>query len=553
LENQYNKAFIDTLLQSYDKNVIASRTDLKGIITYASEAYQKISGYTLEELIGKPHSIARHKDMPKSVYKKMWETIKQQKTWEGEVKNITKDGQAYWVWAKIEPYYDEEGNHIGYSAIREDITAQQKLQELNNTLDNIVQEKTKELRDQLYIDPLTKLGSYQAFSKDIESYDTMFNILLLVNIDKFHNINSLYSFTTGNAILQEFAKILEEFNATREYKLYRTHADEFVLFQNNIFDDVSEYYEDIIELKKRLTEHKFYIQSIDNHINLDVTIGISLGQEDPFNAVDIALRYAKKHKLVFKAYDNTLNIKHKLQNTIEWKHKIKQAINENKIVPVYQPIVDINENILKYEVLTRIEDDDKTLIPPYKFLDEARSTKQYNDIMKIILDKTFKIMQNTTEMFSINISYEDIFNNLLINYIEEKLKKDPSISNRLVIEILETDAIEDSYIMDTFITKFKDYGVRIAIDDFGTGHSNLGHILKLDPDYLKIDGTFIKNIHEDKSSFALVKSVVAFCKELEITTIAEFVHSKEIFDILKEIGIDEYQGFYFSPPKTDIK
>lgn len=545
------KNFIDTLLESYDKYVIASRTDLKGKITYASKAYQKISGYSLKELLGKPHSIARHKDMPKSAYKDMWDTIQKEQVWQGEVKNITKDGKAYWVKATIEPYY-EDGKHIGYSAIREDITAKKELEELNNTLDLKVQEKTQELQDQLYIDSLTELGSYQAFSRDIESCDSLFNVLILVNIDKFHNINSLYSFHTGNTVLKEFARLLKEFNKNEKYKLYRTHADEFVLFLNTVFNDVDEYYQDIIDLKKLLTEHKFYIESIDNNINLDVTIGISLGQDDPINAGDIALRYAKKHKLLFKAYDNTLNIKNKLENTIEWKHKIKNAINSNKIIPVYQPIVDIDENILKYEVLTRIEDDDKTLIPPYLFLDEARSTKQYNDIMKIILDKTFQIMSHTKEMFSINISYEDIFNNMLIDYIERKIKSEPLLAQRLVIEILETDAIEDSVIMDTFINKFKNYGVRIAIDDFGTGHSNLAHILKIEPDYLKIDGTFIKDIDIDKASFALVKSTVAFCKELGITVIAEFVHSKEVFDVLKELDIDEYQGFYFSPPKTTL-
>lgn len=549
LETQAQKDFIETLLESYDKNVIASRTDLKGKITYASKAYQKISGYSLEELLGKPHNIARHKDMPKSIYKQMWETIQKEQSWQGEIKNITKGGKAYWVKATIEPYY-EDGKHIGYSAIREDITAKKELEELNNTLDQKVQEKTQELQDQLYIDPLTKLGSYQAFSRDIEFAETLFNILILVNIDKFHNINSLYSFNTGNSVLIEFSKVLRVFNKKQKYHLYRTHADEFVLFQNCVFSDVEEYYNDIIELKKLLNEHKFYIESIDNYINLDVTIGISFGQDDPFNAGDLALRYAKKHKLLFKAYDNTLNIKNKLENTIEWKHKIKDAINTNKIVPVYQPIVNKDENILKYEVLTRIEDNDKTLIPPYLFLEEARSTKQYNDIMKIILDKTFSIMTHTKEMFSINISYEDIFNNTLIDYIERKIKKESFLASRLVIEILETDAIEDSVLMDTFIQKFKQYGVKIAIDDFGTGHSNLSHILKIEPDYLKIDGTFIKNIDEDKASFALVKSTVAFCKELDIKVIAEFVHSEEIFNILKKLEVDEYQGFYFSPPKT---
>jgi two-component system chemotaxis sensor kinase CheA len=125
---------LDALVDSFDTYVIASRTDLKGIITYASEAYQTISGYKKEELIGKPHNIVRHPDMPKEAFKDMWATIKDEKLWQGEVKNKKKDGSSYWVKAFIAPYYDGDGKHIGYSAIREDITAKKEVEFLNYKL-----------------------------------------------------------------------------------------------------------------------------------------------------------------------------------------------------------------------------------------------------------------------------------------------------------------------------------------------------------------------------------------------------------------------------------
>jgi len=124
----------ESLIQSYSKNVIASKTDTKGIITYTSEAFEKISGYTKKELLGKPHSIVRHPDMSKEDFKDMWSTIQKGHTWQGEVKNKKKNGEYYYVKATISPIFNEENEIKGYSAIREDITQQKKIEELNKQL-----------------------------------------------------------------------------------------------------------------------------------------------------------------------------------------------------------------------------------------------------------------------------------------------------------------------------------------------------------------------------------------------------------------------------------
>ena len=121
------------LLELFDKNVIASNTDLKGIITYASEAFCNISGYSKDELIGKSHSILRHPDMPKDLYKDLWQTILEKKEWKGEVKNLKKDGGYYWVRVTITPTY-EDNKHTGFAAVRQDITAQKDVEKLSQDL-----------------------------------------------------------------------------------------------------------------------------------------------------------------------------------------------------------------------------------------------------------------------------------------------------------------------------------------------------------------------------------------------------------------------------------
>ena len=133
-----------------------------------------------------------------------------------------------------------------------------------------------------------------------------------------------------------------------------------------------------------------------------------------------------------------------------------------------------------------------------------------------------------------------------LDNVLEKLKFEDR--NRLVFEILESESLSDYDFLEEFVLKYKKLGVKIAIDDFGSGYSNFIRIIRLKPDYLKIDGSLIKNIDKDNNSYEIVKSIIAFSKTLNIRTIAEYVHSEEIFNLLLELDVDEFQGYYFGKP-----
>ena len=421
-----------------------------------------------------------------------------------------------------------------------------ELSALNENLEQKVKERTKELENQLYFDKLTACFSHSALIRDIT--EEKFSSIFLINIDSFQNINNIYGFQTGNKILQQFASILKELG--NSYKIYRTYADEFVLLKNSIDFKLNNFEKDLINLRKKILNFNFKLKN-NGHIQLEATIGVSLCNENPLSTADMALRYAKKHKLGFMVYNNDIDITTKMKEVLSWAIKIKDAIKRDKVFPVFQPILNKKKEIVKYEVLMRISeliDGKETMVSPYLFLDAAIKTKQYNTLSNIIIEKSFKTMNENGKDFSINISYEDIFNDTLIKIIKTNLDIYPNIGKKLIIEILETEFIEDLGVMNTFIEDFKHYGVRIAIDDFGTGHSNFSNILDLNPDYIKIDGSFIKNIDTDKKSYSLVKGIIESAKELNIKTIAEFVHSKEVFDVTFNLGIDEFQGYYFSEP-----
>ena len=159
----------------------------------------------------------------------------------------------------------------------------------------------------------------------------------------------------------------------------------------------------------------------------------------------------------------------------------------------------------------------------------------------------------TQKNITINLSFKDILNYEFIDYLNnalEKLKFEDR--NRLVFEILESENLSDYDFLEEFVLKYKKLGIKIAIDDFGSGYSNFIRIIRLKPDYLKIDGSLIKNIDKDNNSYEIVKSIIAFSKTLNIKTIAEYVHSEEIFNLLLELGVDEFQGYYFGKPDEDF-
>ncbi len=134
---ELNQEF-DAVINNFDQYVIASRTDLEGYITYASRAYQILTGYTEKELLKNPHSIMRHPNMPTSLYKNIWNTIKNKKLWKGEIQNLNKNGTSFWIKSKIAPYYNSNGKHVGYSSIKIDITDQKKTQQLSDRVNDLL-------------------------------------------------------------------------------------------------------------------------------------------------------------------------------------------------------------------------------------------------------------------------------------------------------------------------------------------------------------------------------------------------------------------------------
>lgn len=403
------------------------------------------------------------------------------------------------------------------------------------------------IEHQFYFDSLTELENRRKLTEKLEENKNVF--LMIINIDGFQEINDLYGDHVGDTILKDFALYLQEIIPVKE-GIYRLHSDEFAHLCNRGMD-LNEFKIFVTYISEKIGQKSFKIDN-NSEVSLGVTIGVSYGREQLLMNADIALKLAKKSKKNFLFYDDTMAMAKEYEKNFEWTKRLKKAIEEDKVIPVFQPIVDTKtEKIVKYEALMRMIDDKGDLIAPIHFLELAKKNKLYHQLTKIIIEKTFKRFENLPYLVSINISVEDILNKEIHHFILSKLEAS-SIGAKIVFEIIESEGIENFDQVLKFIESVKKYGVKISIDDFGTGYSNFEYLMKLKVDYIKIDGSMIKNIDNDQNSQMITKSIVNFAKSMNIKTVAEFVHSKNVFEKVKELEVDFSQGYYFGEPSATI-
>jgi len=538
-----NISFLHSYKKAIDASSIVSKTDKYGIITYANDTFCKISGYTREELIGKPHNILRHPDMPKVAFKGMWETIKSGKSWKGIVKNLKKDGDYYIVDAMIMPIFDSTGEIFEYIAIRHDVT------ELEKGKITIQEEMQKQK-----IDPLTKLSNRIQLIEDLTQIKKP--ILLYFNIDNFTSLNDFYGASKGNNVLSKIAYLLQEKTKQYNCKLYRLQSDEFLLL----------YEEGAINIDKETLFQSliFYVEEHTSKHNTKQDISVTLSgsittyeasteYENLLSYATLARKVAQTEHKKYLIYSHNIVKNVDYENNMVWIQKIKEALKDDRIVAFFQPIINNKTGkIEKYESLVRLVEKGGKVISPYFFLDIAKNAKLYTQITKVMFDKSFEMFKNEKDIeFSINITVEDIENEDISKYIFKKMESFPYPQN-IILEITESEAVKDYAEVNSFITKAKQLGARVAIDDFGSGYSNFDHIIKMDADFLKIDGSLIKNIADDKESRIITEAIIAFSKKLGAKTIVEFVHNEIVYDIVKEIGADYSQGFYLGEPSAKL-
>jgi diguanylate cyclase (GGDEF)-like protein len=423
------------------------------------------------------------------------------------------------------------------------------LREFYLNLQEIIDEKVMKMKKGIFIDSLTTLRNRKALEDDIKVSPP--SMIMILDIDNFSNINNFFGTDIGNLVLKELSAYLFKLASTNSLRLYRVGSDEFgfVVECNNKTED---------EIKIRMETILTKTSNIpignlpkDLEITIDFTVGVSIGDSASIESADIALHKAKDKKLPFYLYDNdNSSVQEEQKKNLSLLSNIKNGLANDRFTIFFQPIMDKNLKVKKYETLVRLYDGNSYLTP-YHFLSYAKKTKYYFDITKVVISKALEKFEGTDTKFSINLSADDITNMEMNLFIEKKIKEFHKPEN-ITFEILESEQIEKIDAILEFIDRVRKYGVKIAIDDFGSGYSNFSYLLTIRPDYLKIDGSLIKGIASDENSYNITKLIVEFAKKSGFSIVAEFVDSEEVLQKGIELDIDLFQGFHLGKPSIDL-
>ena len=521
---QYNKA-------TKSSNII-SNSDLKGNITYVNDTFCEVSQYKREEIIGKPHNILRAEE-DGEIFKSMWETIKSGNIWRGNLKNKKKDGTFYYINTTISPIFDEDGNIFEYVAIRHEIT------------DLVL--KTEKLNRILREDYLTEIGSRYKLIEDISNKENL--SISILDIKNFSDVNDFFGYKIGDYILKLVAKRIEELVIKKpKYGIYRLTSDVFAILASN--ESKIDFIKNIKEISKIISSKAVRAKGREIFVSLNYSFSFE-PKNSLLETANVMRKYTKSNPNQI-IYDRSLEIEKDYEKNIFWTLKIKKALENNDIIPYYQAIYNLQTNkIEKYEALMRLNDSGK-IVSPFFFLDIAKKSGQYLQLTKRMIDSSFEYFKDKDFEFSINFAFQDIANEEISNYVIEKIKE-LNIGNRVVFEIVESEEIDDFNLINGFFSTIRKLGCKITIDDFGSGYSNFEYLIKLDADYIKIDGSLIKDVLVSKGNENIITMIINFAKDQGFKTIAEFVSSKEILEKVKYLGVDYVQGYYIHEPSDKIE
>jgi EAL domain-containing protein (putative c-di-GMP-specific phosphodiesterase class I) len=377
-------------------------------------------------------------------------------------------------------------------------------------------------------------------------------MLALIKIEEFKYLNSSLTSKISKKLQKRFAKKLFSLLSSRcpFPKIYLLERGEFALAKPLLASHVPQSVQkEIQDFQKRVNAAKIKIGLVD--YTLSIVISFSYGKDTLENA-KVGLKNLLNNKRSFIVANKLLE-KEKACAIKKLKtfKMLRTAINNYNIVSFFQPIVkNKTKKIEKYESLVRLIDEENNILSPYFFLETAKEGKYYNEITSIVLRNSFRALFDTNAEISINLSSLDIVEKRTREEFFLLLERYRTEVHRITVELLEDESVDDIECVKEFLSYIKAKGVKIAIDDFGKGFSNFSRILDYEPDFIKIDGTLVRDIADNTLSRNMVETIVFFCKKQGIQTIAEYVENEKIYDILCEIGVDFSQGYYFGKADT---
>lgn len=536
-------------------------TDRRGNIEYVNPVFEQVIGYTKDEVIGHNPRLLSSGEVDPREYQSLWRTITDGRTWQGVLKNRRKDKTPYWCNSIISPIRDENGEITHFLAVQEDITAKKQ-----------TEEKVRYLLSYDETTGLVNRARFMALLNEWIGYaeGKQQAVLLILDMDNFRVVNDMYGHGAGDEMLRRVATMLQgiipnpqlfarENELCRGALVGRMGGDEFAVFLPFPYSR-----QGLELLIQRMRLELGHMRFIDQAHPLSASIGAAFYPQDGtttremFVHADAALVSAREsggdrchlYSIASHQYEQT-------QSRLKEKERIQKALSNNRFEPWFQPILDLKDNrVHHYEALARMYDDDGSLVMPFGFIETAEKFGLINAIDMAITRKAMarqaRSRRETPMSFGMNLSGKNLGDAEFLSILRNAIQETGADPGSLIFEITETAAVQDLNKAIRFLGDLQQLGCRFALDDFGVGFNSFLYLRELAVDYIKIDGSFIRRLHENTNDRLFVKAIVEVARGLGIKTIAEFVENNEILEILRELGVDYAQGYAIGKPAPDL-
>lgn len=523
-------------------------TDPHCRIQMVNSAFCQLTGYEEEEVLGQLSNVLNSGLHDKAFYDNMWQAITTTGSWQGEIWNRRKDGTTYPELLSISRVLDDFERTTHYVGVFADIS---RLKESEKKLSYLAHhDMLTGLPNRLMLQARLEgaLGSAKRQGSQLA--------LLLLDLDRFKDINDSFGHAAGDELLKQVSQILNDRLRSAD-TVCRMGGDEFAILLEHIShsEDAGRVADDIIE-----SLSKTWCLSNGCDVSIGASIGISVFPTQSDNAeallqhADAALYRAKaegRGRFQYFTEELTRDARHRL----ELESRLVYGLANNELTVYYQPQIDINTGqVMGAEALVRWIDPERGLIAPDQFIPLAEQTGLINGIGSFVLKESCEQLKTWIDQgyqaisMAVNLSPVQLRHSDIIEEIENTLADTGLPPEMLEIEITESALMEREQESIDLLNRLRSLGVRIAIDDFGTGYSSLAYLKKFPIDVLKIDKSFVDNIPHDKDDMVIASTIVAMGHSLGLSVLAEGVETEAQLAFLASKQCNYYQGFLKSKP-----
>lgn len=561
LENRIDERTRDLTLANKKLRVAAAAfethegimiTDANGNIIKVNQAFQNITGYSADEVIGKNPNLLSSGRHSKDFYAALWQQLLSSGTWTGEIWDKRKNGEIVPLWMTNTAVKDKNGMTTEYVSIFSDITTRKNAEE--------------EIRNLAFSDVLTKLPNRRLLKDRLRSTlaasarSNQYGAVLFIDMDKFKTLNDTLGHDFGDLLLIEVAQRIR--NLLRKMDtVARLGGDEFVVIFECLSDTLTDASSNVALIADQIRTSlalPYQLKHIEHHCSASIGVSLFHGQEQSVSVLlkqaDLAMYQAKDAgRNTVRLYDPAMQ--KLVESRANLETDLRRAVSEQQLHLHYQIQVDSNHQATGAEALVRWMHPVQGLILPGQFISIAEDSTLIIEVGTWVLDAACRQLAIWAEkektkklILAVNVSANQFKQHDFIVQVSSILSVHDIDATLLKIELTESVVLNDVADVVAKMHALKALGIRLSMDDFGTGYSSLSYLKQLPLDQIKIDQSFVRDITTDPMDAMMVKTIIDMAQNFGFNVIAEGVETAAQLEFLKQNSCMAYQGYLFSKP-----